>query len=1252
MRKTSKFLSMVCSLAAAAGMLSASVPVLADGETWIDSASLSDKGSAAPVKDDVLPDANQFRYQKDELAAFCHFGPNTFNEIEWGEYYGNSAPSEIFRLTNDFDAETYVKTIHDAGFKKLIVTAKHHDGFCIFDSKYTEYDSTAAGYKGDVLAELSAACTKYNIDMGLYLSPWDIHDASYGYKDANGNALCGSNGQPLNNMTWEEVEELDVLDYNEYYNNQLEEILGNDKYGNNGHFVEVWMDGAKGSGTSAQNYNFNQWFDTIQKHEGKAAGYDADCMLFGAESYTTVRWIGNENGFADKETWSKSTINRQANTIDSNTSGGYTKGFENGNQWTVPEADARITSGWFWGNNKKTPKTLKDLGEMYFRSVGNGATLLLNFPPNSSGTLDQAIIDRTLEFGAAIEESFADNLLTHSGVSIKADNVRGMDTAYSPARLVDADDETIWSTDDGTSTGTIHIDLGGLKNMDCISIEEAIQYGQRINSWSVRYKNDSGWHDLDSGKTIGPKRLIRTQPFNATEIEITVTTPSGKTPVLSEIGAYRLAEEIGSPRKYPDGVNVVDIKDNAFEFTGTWNNETGEQYINGTNTYANPGASFTYTFTGRQCVLLGTLDPNHGTADVYIDDKLVETINMSQSPRQVGAEIFVSPTLSAGEHTLRLETKTKATGIEAAYAINNSNKGMVTIENDAYTMNEDETLEIKLLRTGGSAPITVTFSPNPGSAIQDDFFTDLIHTVNFAEDETEKTVTVKTRRNTNATGTQFFTGELSCSDNEVIFGTNPKTRINILDMEEQMASNDYSAAKPFVFPSAMEQSEDLEAARATINDYVHPNDGQWSMVKQDADWGLNGRIVNCFNQQDTMTVPYYAAKAGTYNVTVYYRSGDPNNSLVWAEADGKITAGSAVAGASDPETTQHVTFEMTVETPGAGTLVFTGPDKKSPMLSHFTITPKELITVKHTLSVNVGDHGSADFTGTKEVEEGDAFDLVITPDAGYELDTVLVNGTAVSVTGNTLHLDAIDADTVISVLFRKESDKFAFPTVVNGSPVVLEAESFELHNTGENEAWPLQISDAGWASNGQFVNACNNGDWITLPYTAEKAGTYRFVLTFRSGDSKNSISWIDESGKIEAGSVTAGADDEAGATHTQAFEVKVLEAGDGVLRIDAGTYNAPQMDKFEITLIEEAEEPGEELVYDQLETAVDAVAEKLDELNSQALITAYNNYKALIDHAASQEEINAAAKALNKVFLDGRYAPSADKLNALPDLSK
>ena len=689
------------------------IPVQAAEDGWIGDGELADNSTAAPDPDEVLPNKNQYRYQKDELAAFCHFGPNTFNEIEWGENYGNKTPDEIFKLEEDFDADNYVKALKDAGFKKLIVTAKHHDGFCIWASDYTTYDVAETSYKdgqGDILAEISAACTKYDMDMGLYLSPWDIHDDSYGYYDQN--------GQPTD-------KDNDYLDYNEYYNNQLIEILGGEEYGNDGHFVEVWMDGAKGSGQDAQEYDFVKWFDTIQKYEGEEAGYDSDCMLFGAEAYTTVRWIGNENGYAAKNTWSKSKVNYENNTIDSKSQGGYTIGYEDGNQWTVPEADARITSGWFWGTTKNTPKSIADLGSMYFGSVGNNATFLLNIPPNNEGTVDQAILDRVAEFGENIEETFDDNLAAAEGAAVYADNVRGNDIAYKPGNTVDGDDSTYWTTEDGASTGTLLIDLGGVKTFDVVSVEEAIQNGQRINEYKIEYRNSSGeWTVMDSGETIGAKRLARTGAVKGDQVRITVSTTDGKVPMISEVGVYKASDGFELAGMAPDGMDVIDITNNSFTFSNGWTDETGPNFIGGTNKWANAGATFTLEFEGSKVYLLGTKDPNHGTADIYIDDELVETIDTNAGSRALGQMIFESDDLEHGTHTLRLEVKNKAIGIESAYVINNGGKGMIGLEADSYTMNEDSHMDVKLIRVGGSTgEVSVLVAPNPGSAIQDDFNT-------------------------------------------------------------------------------------------------------------------------------------------------------------------------------------------------------------------------------------------------------------------------------------------------------------------------------------------------------------------------------------------------------------------------------------------------------------------------------------------------------------------------------------------------
>ncbi len=784
-----------------------SVPAMAKDSDLVGEESLSEKQTKEPAKDKVLPNENQYEYQKQELAAFCHFGPNTFNEIEWGENYGSRTPDDIFKLEADFDADTFVKTIKEAGFEKLIVTAKHHDGFCIWNSKHTEYDVESTSYKnynydglqGDVLAEISAACTEYDVDMGLYLSPWDIHDDSYGYKDKDGKPLVqpiyNSQGQvtgqkPLDGMTWDEVKEKDAKesrDYNEYYNNQLIEILSDDKYGNDGHFKEVWMDGAKGSGAGYQEYTFEKWFETIQKYEGKDAGYESDCMLFGAEAYTTVRWIGNENGYANEQTWSKSKVDYETNKIDSNNVGGFTAGYEDGNQWTVPESDARITSGWFWGTKKNTPKSVADLAGMYFNSVGHNSPLLLNIPPNTQGKIDDAILNRVTEFGQNIKDTFKSNLATHG--TARATEVRGNDLAFSPENVLDGQDDTYWTVEDGTTTGSLVIDLGEAKTFDVVSVEEAIQFGQRIKQFKVEYSNgDSDWKVFDQGTTIGAKRLCRKGAVKADKIRITVTTTSA-VPMLTEVGVYKATVDFELPSAAPEGMQVIDERDKEFSFSSSgWTMESGTQYLNGTNAWAKKGASFEINFTGSKIYLVGTLDSGHGTASVTIDGKDTKEINTNAGKRAVGQIIYTSEDLEDGAHTLRLEVtdNSKAIGIEGAYVINNGGLGMIGVEKAEYTMKEDSEMKMKLVRIGGSkGEATVTVSPNPGTAIQDDFDTEGTATITFKDGEKEKDFVVITRRNTNTTGEQYFTEELSTKDEKLILGFNSKAKIIIQDQEGQ-----------------------------------------------------------------------------------------------------------------------------------------------------------------------------------------------------------------------------------------------------------------------------------------------------------------------------------------------------------------------------------------------------------------------------------------------------------------------------------
>jgi alpha-L-fucosidase len=1289
----------------------------AETTNWVGDEGLS--GTAdAPEPDKVVPDANQFRYQKEELAAFCHFGPNTFNEIEWGEHYGNKAPSEIFTLKNDFDAETLVKTLKDAGFKKLIVTAKHHDGFCIWDSQYTDYDVAASGYKdkngeSDILAEISKACTDQNMDMGLYLSPWDIHEPSYGYKDEN--------GQPT-------TPENDKKDYNEFYNNQLEEILGNPKYGNNGKFVEVWMDGAKGSGANAQEYNFQKWFDTIQKYEGKGVdGRDADCMLFGAEAYTTVRWIGNELGIAGKDTWSKSKVDKNANTINSNKQGNATVGFEDGNQWTVPEADARITSGWFWGTQKNTPKTMEELSDMYFNSVGHNATLLLNVPPNNQGTVDEAILKRVEEFGKNVKESFDENLAKAEGASVKVSSVRGNAQTYKPSNMIDENDDTYWTTDDGTKSGEILIDLGKETKFDVVSVEEAIQNGQRINNYKVEYRNgDSGaWTLLEEGKTIGAKRLCRTSETTARQIKITVGTTDGKVPMISEVGVYKTTEGMEKANPIPKGMEVIDVTDKnvedgkGFTFKGTWHDENQPQYINGTNTWANKDAEFELKFHGTKAYLFGTVDPGHGTVEITVDDGKPVTVDTKASKRAVGQKWFETPDLEDGDHTIKLKVTGKAAGIEAAAVINNGGKGMIELESDSYTMNEDETKSLKVKRVGGTkGKITAKLQPNPGTAIQDDYDTTLIPEIVLEEGQTETTADVKTRRNKNKTGDQYFTAEITDVSEGAILGFNKKAKINIKDMESSEGSlaalvkecesykkdwftsgwdefdsalkqakivledknatpekrneaetalkkakdglvkrEKYTAEDPFVFPWREKANATLEAEFAELHN-TGAADEKWKLSVSDGDWASNKKFINCLNGDDTIAIPYKVEKPGTYHVKLTYRSGSADNSLAWKDDAGNIKAGSVVAGNTNANETKTVDFDIVATKAGSGILTLEGDTKDAPQLDMFEITPGDDIQrAEFTVNASVeGDGGTITPDGATTVTEGNDVTFKITPDKTHKVADVLVNGESVgAVTSYTLK-DVKENATVVAKFAPAaytEENRFNFPTEVNGTAITAEAEHFALKNVGTGEAWPLQVSAADWASNGYFVNAMNSGDQITLHYHAEKPGKYKATVQFRSGDTNNGLTWSEADNKIAAQTevMKIGAGDQAKATHTQDIEFVVNEAGDGTLVFTAPEKNAPQLDKFDITL---AEEKAPVVVNkDALKAAIDAAKEALKEEDKyteesvKALKDAVAEAeKVAADENATQESVDAATKAVEeatKGLAEKPAVPEADK---------
>lgn len=1334
-------------------------------ENGVTDADCTDKDTAAPTPDDTVPDANQYKYQKDELAAFCHFGPNTFNELEWGfdqstqkKLYEGRTPDEIFTLESDFDAETLVNTLKNAGFKKLIVTAKHHDGFCIWNSSYTDYDIASTSYKngeGDILAEISAACTAANMDMGLYLSPWDVAESTF-----------GSDGGSINNA------------YNEYYNNQLKEILSNPKYGNNGHFVEVWMDGANGYNNVPQTYNFEKWYATIQKYEGMEADYEADCMLFGAGTHTTVRWIGNENGFADNTTWAKSTIrDGQIYNDDSQRTGdykgdptdGYSNGYEDGNHWTVPEADARITSGWFWGTQKNTPRTLTNLAEMYFRSVGHNATLLLNVPPNNEGKVDQAILDRVVEFGQNVQDTFRTNLAKADGTTITASNVRGNDIDFKPGNAVDDDDATYWTTDDGTTSGSLTIKWDSAKRFDVVSIEEAIQNGQHINSYKVEYKenDNASWQTMESGVTVGSKRLIRTSPISATQVRITVGTSTGKVPQLSEVGVYKASKGFQLSGAAPDGMDSTSVNDTKkFTFSSSgWNPQTGTTYINGQNTWSNKaGASFTYEFDGTKVYLMGTKDPGHGQAYVYIDDMdtPVATIDTHDTVRSTGAKIFESADLENGHHTLKLVAKTTAAiGVEAAYVINNGGKGMLEIENETYTMNENSDLAVKIKRVGGTTgEITAKLEPNPGSAIQKHFNTELISTVQFADGESEKVISPAAHANRVPTmdGDVYFTLELSSSS--PVIGLASSAKVTILDADaitrdllntliteseglkehlysegwtsftaalssaKTVAANEnatdtqiknaystlyaakealvvrtqYTTDDRFQFPWKTGTSATLEAEFATtITEACGAT--EWRCEVNSEAWASNGKYINSLNKTstgaDSVAYAYNAPVAGTYKVTVTYRSGSDTNKLAWSEQDGKITAGQVATPNSKVNNVlqaKTVEFNMVVTTAGAGTLVFTAPDGDSPQTDKFDIelvkladeadltelqtaitnaeailnaadkdkysaaalvelqelvnagkqlttessqadvdAKKAEITAKiadiqtqFTITATAGNGGKIAPTGATNVYKGTSKAFTITPNDGYHVDSLTVDGTAVDVVTEYTFSD-VTANHTIAVTFAKDAMTVAKENL-------LAAINTANEKLAQTDAYTPASLEALQNAVDEAQTVYNKADATQTEVDNAKANVEAKIAALKEKADKSALRLAVKAAEGEAALTDKYTEESIAALQT------AIDAANRVLADDNATQAEVDAQVEAVNAAKAAlEEKKAPVVKEELEKAVADATEvvgatdKYTEASLAALQSAIDAANAVLQNSdATQDEIDAAVQAVKE----------------------
>ncbi|MCY7101427.1 alpha-L-fucosidase [Streptococcus oralis] len=440
-----------------------------------------------------LPSQVQLAYLEDELAAFIHFGPNTFYDQEWGS--GQEDPKR-FNPTK-LDAREWVRVLKETGFKKLILVVKHHDGFMLYPTAHTDYSVKASPWrdeKGDLLLEVSQAATEFDMDMGVYLSPWDAHS-------------------PLYHVDRE-------ADYNAYYLAQLKEILSNPAYGNAGKFTEVWMDGARGEGAQKVNYEFETWFETIRDLQG-------DCLIFSTEG-TSIRWIGNERGYAGDPLWQKVKPDQLGTEAELD----YLQhGDPSGTLFSIGEADVSLRSGWFY-HEDQDPKSLEELVEIYFHSVGRGTPLLLNIPPNQDGLFGEKDIQRLYEFAAYRDTLYREDLALGAKVSGPA-----LSPDFACHHLTDGLEASSWASDAELPI-QLELDLGSPKTFDVIELREDLKLGQRIAAFHVQVELNGVWQEFGSGYTVGYKRLLRGSVVEAQKIRVTITEAQAL-PLLTKISLYK-----------------------------------------------------------------------------------------------------------------------------------------------------------------------------------------------------------------------------------------------------------------------------------------------------------------------------------------------------------------------------------------------------------------------------------------------------------------------------------------------------------------------------------------------------------------------------------------------------------------------------------------------------------------------------------------------------------------------------------------
>ncbi len=437
----------------------------------------------APEPMGAVPTPQQLAWQRCETNLFLHFGINTFTDREWGT--GQEDP-KLFN-PEQFDARQWTRAAKAGGFKTVILTAKHHDGFCLWPSKFTDHSVKSSpwrGGKGDVVREVADACREAGIRLGLYLSPWDRHEPTYG----------------------------DSPRYNDHYKKQMRELLTG-----YGPIAEVWFDGACGEGPNGkrQEYDWQGFWALVRELQPGA-------VMF-SDAGPDVRWIGNERGIAGDPCWA---------TIDpakvpypgapgQQVINALQHGDPGGTVWRPGESDVSIRPGWFWHKKEDDRlRTADNLIDLYFQSVGRNSLLLLNVPPNDQGLLSEKDVTRLAEFRARLDAIFRRDLAHRA--KVVSSNTRGNDTRFAPERAVDGDEDTYWAVDDGITSPWLEVNLGKSVTFDVSSVQEAIALGQRVQSYHVEYWDGTAWKEFARGTTIGHKRLDRFEPVTARRVRLVI----------------------------------------------------------------------------------------------------------------------------------------------------------------------------------------------------------------------------------------------------------------------------------------------------------------------------------------------------------------------------------------------------------------------------------------------------------------------------------------------------------------------------------------------------------------------------------------------------------------------------------------------------------------------------------------------------------------------------------------------------------